>query len=261
MTAVEVDDLCFAYGRTAVLRHVGFDVQPGEFVSIIGPNGSGKSTLIKCINRILAGWTGRIALSGTSVRAMSQKAIATRIGYVPQVHEGPLPFTVEEFVLLGRYPYVNPLIRVREEDRREIGRILERTGLSPLSGRNMATLSGGEHQAVFIAAALAQGARTLLLDEPAAFLDYRHQVESASMLRQMHRDMGVTILCVTHDVNQALAASDRVLALKDGQVAYFGPPASLLDNGLLERLYATSFARLPREANRLPWLVPCGGPS
>ncbi len=239
--ALEVNNLSFAYDKEPVFASISFGVREGEFVSVIGPNGAGKSTLIKCLNKVISGWSGDIALFGDSVRAMSQRNLAKLVGYVPQSGGGPLPFSVEEFVMMGRYPYLIPFTLIRAEDRTAVTDILRRTRIDHLSDRPMGSLSGGERQIAFIAAALVQGAKMLLLDEPAAFLDYKHQVECAALLMRMHREQGITVIMVTHDVNQAIALSNRVVALKNGHLYFDGDPEELTSNGTLESIYETRF--------------------
>lgn len=257
--ALRVRGLNFSYRQEPVLKNVSFDVQEGEYVSIIGPNGAGKSTLIKCIDRILAGWGGEISLFGESIASMSQRRLAGMVGYVPQAGWRSILFTVEEFVLMGRYPQMGPFTFVRREDRAFVEEIFRQTRLSPLAERPMSSLSGGERQLVFIAAALAQGAKILLLDEPTAFLDYGHQVGCLDLLSKMNREQGVTLLSVTHDINQAVGESDRVLAFRGGELFFQGTPSALLSGKVAEKLYGTRFSVYTSQDSDRPVLLPIGG--
>jgi iron complex transport system ATP-binding protein len=254
-----INNLDFAYDHRPVLSGISFDVRQGEYLAIIGPNGVGKSTLIKCINRILTGYTGSIHIFGTPLRKFSQRDIARRVGYVPQPGDRTIPFTVREFLLMSRYPYMNPLTSVCDQDRRQIEQVLKETSLEPLADRMVGTLSGGERQIVFIAAAFAQGAEILLLDEPTAFLDYRHQTACHTLLRRLNREFHTTILCVTHDVNHALQTADRLLVLKDGKVFFHGLPAIFCSTGGLESVYETKFACYRNGNDTDCWFVPQGG--
>jgi iron complex transport system ATP-binding protein len=121
---------------------------------------------------------------------------------------------------------------------------MDRTGTREFADRPLDTLSGGERQRVFIAAALAQGARILLLDEPATFLDYKHQVEVIDLLRRLNRDEGVTLVSVTHDANSAALLGDHAIALKTGRVHFSGTTEALLADGVLEGLFDTGFDRI-----------------
>ena len=217
--ALEVRGLSYTYDRAPALADVSFGMREGEYLSVIGPNGAGKSTLLKCLNRVITGWSGEVAVFGTPSAQLSQRQIATMIGYVPQPGGRPMPFTVGEFVMMGRYPYLSPFTLVSREDRMAVTAAMCEVGVDHLAGRQVDSLSGGERQMAYIAAALVHGAKLLLLDEPTAFLDYRHHVESSALLRRLNRDQGVAVLAVTHDINHAMALSDRILALKEGRTA------------------------------------------
>jgi iron complex transport system ATP-binding protein len=159
---------------------------------------------------------------------------------------------------MARYAYEEPFAGQRPEDRRAVDDALELTGLTPLADRSLATLSGGERQQAFIAAALAQRARALLLDEPTAFLDYRHQVRVHAILRSIRQETRTTICIVTHDLNEAVAVADRVLALREGQVAFAGTCDELLDPAVLRDIYDVEFTLVDRGEGLRPLVVPAG---
>jgi iron complex transport system ATP-binding protein len=249
--AIDVSGLSFAIDGKRILENVSFRVDRGAFWSIIGRNGAGKSTLLKCLERIERRWQGRIRIQGEPIETLPQKELARRISYVPQAGEGLFPFTVREFVLMSRYPHLSPFTTVHAEDERTADRALETTGTTMFARRRLPTLSGGERQKVYIAAALAQGAPIMLLDEPTTFLDYRHQVEVLGLLRRIGAD-GTTILSVTHDVNCALQTSDHILALDKGRVVFEGPAREVADLAMLERIYHASFRALDDPATDMP---------
>jgi len=257
---IEVEGLVHsaAGGHFDILREIGFCVAAGERLSVIGPNGAGKTTLLKCLLRIVPAHAGRILVAGRPLADYSQRELAQQMSYVPQLEGRFFPYTVREFVTMGRYPYLRPFRSVTREDERAVAEALERTATAAFVERRLETLSGGERQKVFIAAALAQQARILLLDEPTAFLDYRHQVEVERILHDVNRDTGVTVVAVTHDLNGALAWSERVLALKDGTVAFDGPVQDLVQGGALERIYGIGFCQAEHPDGGPPLLVPGG---
>ena len=238
---VQIENYSFDFGRITVLDHVNLTLEQGEFLSIVGPNGAGKTTLLKCLDRILPGGRGLIMIKGKHLETYSQKDLAKWIGYVPQA-SGPIPpFTVEEFVRMGRYPYRGLFASLTREDEAAVMDAVEVTGVREFSSRPLTALSAGERQKVYIAAALAQETGLLLLDEPATFLDPKHQDEIYAVLLRVNRERGVTILQVTHDLNQAVLVSRRVVALVRGSVVFSGPGAELMDNRILERIYQKSF--------------------
>jgi iron complex transport system ATP-binding protein len=239
-----VDGLSVSLGGREILRAVSFSVEPGEWVAVVGPNGAGKSTLLRSLVRVLPPHAvrGEVRLRGRALPAFPQRELAREMAYVPQLEEGENPFTVGEFVLLGRYPHLSPFTSVGQADRAAVERALLQTGMAGFSSRRMDTLSGGERQKAAIAAALAQDARFLLLDEPTAFLDPRHAGEVLELLSTLNRERGAAVLSVTHDLNAAAAHARRVLAIAGGEVAWFGAAEEFMDNRVLLPVYGKSFA-------------------
>jgi iron complex transport system ATP-binding protein len=256
MSVIHVESFSFRIADKEILRGVSFDVEQGEYLSIVGPNGAGKTTLLKCLDRILVGGTGRVEIFGRALADYRQKDLARLLSYVPQAEGRRVPFTVEQFVLMGRYPYLSPFASITREDRRAVDEALTRTGTTQFAERTLDTLSGGERQKVLIAAALAQGAKILLLDEPTTFLDYRHQIEIRRLLAEVNRDQGTTILAVTHDVTAAALESDRIVALREGEVVFCGTPREIMDRDVLSRIYGTEFLLVDHPRAALPVIVP-----
>ena len=255
-TVIDIRNFSFSLGKKEILRDVTFSVHQGECLSIVGPNGAGKTTLVKCLDGILAGGTGRIDVFGSPLESYSRKDLAKRISYVPQADGRVFPFTVGEFVLMGRYPYLNPFSSIGKEDREVVHEALEMTDTTQFADRLLDTLSGGERQKVYIAAALAQRADILLLDEPTTFLDYRHQSEIRGLLARANRSSGVTIVSVTHDVNRAVLDSHRIVALCEGSLVFLGTPHEIMQPDVLGRIYGTSFLLVDHPAADFPVIVP-----
>ena len=255
-TVIRIDGFSFSLGRKEILRDVTFDVQRGEYLSIVGPNGAGKTTLIKCLDRIYRNGSGRIDVFDKPLADYHQKDLARLLSYVPQADGQVFPFTVEQFVLMGRYPYLNPFSSIGAEDRRAVREALEETRTDEFADRLLTTLSGGERQKVFIAAALAQEAEVLLLDEPTTFLDYHHQAEIRDLLARVNKTSGVTVVAVTHDVNRAALDSDRIVAIRDGSVVFCGRPNEIMKPAVLEAIYGTPFLLVDHPGAELPVIVP-----
>lgn len=238
---VEFEHFSFVLEGHMLLSDISLSIDPGEFVSIIGPNGAGKTTLLKCLERIHHTSHTGIRIAGKSLAAYSQRELARVVSYVPQA-DGVLPlFTVAEFIMMGRYPYLSPCTPPGKHDKAVVAEVLELTGTAQFSRRHLATLSGGERQRVFIAAALAQEARILLLDEPDVFLDPCHQSEIHGLLSRINRERGVTVLLITHDINLAALISGRILALKKGSPVYWGDPEGLMQEDVLFDIYGKPF--------------------
>ena len=227
--------------RSPILNDVNFRVEKGQTVTIIGPNGSGKSTLLKCLTRIVSDFTGEIVIAGKSQDRYDQRALARVLGYVPQSMGGVIPFTVEEFVGLGRYPHMRPFQRMEGHHSLLARKAIELLQLQSFATRKLTSLSGGELQRVWIAATLVQQPQVLLLDEPLTFLDVAQQTKLNGLFGEVAQALGLTTLWVTHDLTQAVIASDRILALKKGRVLFFGPPEELMQAGVLKRIFDISF--------------------
>ena len=253
---IAVRGFCFRLGQKQILRDVTFSVRRGEYLSIVGPNGAGKTTLLKCLDRIIGGGDGQIEILGRPLASYRQKELARHMSYVPQADGRVFPFTVEQFVTMGRYPYLSPFTSVSREDHQAVRDALQQTGTLEFADRLLDTLSGGERQKVYVAAALAQGASILLLDEPTTFLDYRHQAEIRGLLARANRDSGATVVAVTHDVNTAALESDRIVALRDGTVVFCGTPSELMRPDVLKKIYDTPLLLTQHPSVLLPVIVP-----
>jgi iron complex transport system ATP-binding protein len=259
---LEVEGLRLSLGGREIVKDISFRVARGEFVAIVGPNGAGKSSLLKCLNRVHAAYRGEVRLNALPTRRLSQKALARQMSYVPQSAGDIAGFTVRQFVEQGRYPWKGPFEAESAEDARIVEGALRRAGVAGLSGRFVESLSGGERQKVLIAAALAQDAPLLLLDEPTAHLDYRSQAEALALIRSIHGarapEGGTTVLAVTHDLNFALQSAGRLIVLSGGRAVWTGSPGELAGPGILERLFETDFLRFGDGGSSVPFVVPAG---
>lgn len=235
--AILLQELSFAYGRTAVLQDVSFDVRAGEILIGIGPNGSGKTTLMKVMAGILRARKGRMLLWGRPSVDYKRRELARRIAYVPQMTGGNLPFTVREMVLMGRSPYLGILGVEGLGDLALADQAIHFTGIGHLADRHVDRLSGGERQRVYIARAICQEPRVILLDEPTASLDLAHQIRIMDLMACLAREKGVAVFMVLHDINLAAMYAERVLLLDKGRVVSLGTPSEVLKRDLLERIY------------------------
>ncbi len=258
---IEIQHYSFSIGRQQILRDVSLTVEQGENVSIVGPNGAGKTTLLKCLDRIVTGGKGRIRVNSRPLENYSQKELAKTISYVPQADGRSFPYTVYEFVLMGRYPYLSPFSSTRSVDGEAVREALVQTGTEEFSERPLKTLSAGERQKVFIAAALAQETKILLLDEPATFLDPKHQADIYRVLQRLNRKRNVTILSASHDINSAVLTSNRILALKGGAVAACGSPRQIMTVETLDHIYEKRFLLVKHPQTGLPMAIPEVGES
>ena len=239
---LQASGLVWRSGERTILGPLDLEVIPGECLAVVGPNGAGKTTLLRCLTGLLRPTRGEIAFAGRSLAGLSRREIARRIAYVPQIRPDHVPLAVEQIVLLGRYPHLSPLqIAPRAQDFAAVEEALRVVGIEDLRGRPVDELSGGERQAVYIAAALAQEAELLVLDEPTLHLDARHQHDLATLLRRLTASQDHTVVLATHDLNLASLLGDRLLALSRGRELATGTPAEILRPEVLERLFRARF--------------------
>jgi iron complex transport system ATP-binding protein len=238
VAAIEGRELQFSYGTEPVIDGVSVAVRDGEMLGVIGPNGSGKSTLIRLLSGVLQPSAGEVRLRRRPLQEHSQRELGRAIAVVPQDTLIEFPFTVTEVVLMGRSPHLGGFAFEGDRDLRVARAAMERTGVLGLAERSIHELSGGERQRVILARALAQEARVMLLDEPAAFLDIRHEVEIYDLLRDLQHE-GYAIVTVLHDLNLAALYCERVLLLQRGRAVRLGLPAEVITYSLLTEVYET----------------------
>ena len=230
------EGLSLGYGARTVVREVSVTISAGEMVAIIGPNGSGKSTLLRGLARLQRPSSGRVLLGENDIRSMAARDVARVLAILPQSPAAGVDLTVRELVWRGRYPHQGILQRATAPDFEAVNWALGAADVESLAERTLGSLSGGERQRAWIALALAQRPKVLLLDEPTSFLDIQHQVEVMHLLRRLNED-GMTVVLVLHDLILAARFADRVLALREGQVAFDGPPLAVFEPRNLERVF------------------------
>ena len=227
-TILRFDDVTFAYRQSRVFSGFSFGLADGEMTAILGPNGSGKTTLVRLAVGYLQPSGGTITLAGRRLEEIPARERARMVAVVPQETQLAFDFTVRDVVRMGRAPHLGLLGIEGEGDRDLVDAAMERTDIARLAERRFLTLSGGERQRVVIARALAQEPQVLLLDEPTAFLDLRHRLAAYSLLDELNRERGITVIVVSHDINLAARHCDRLVLLRDGSVHADGSPAEVL---------------------------------
>jgi len=241
-TLLAARELEWRVGDRTILGPLDLDVVQGECLAVVGPNGAGKTTLLRCLTGLLRPSRGELAFDGRSFATLSRRQLARRIAYVPQIRPSRVPLKVEEVVLLGRYPHLSRLqMAPAARDFAAVEEALAVVGIGHLRGRPLDELSGGERQAVYIAAALAQESEVLVLDEPTIHLDARHQHDLASLLLRLKQGSDRTVVLATHDLNLASLLGDRLLALSCGQALAVGRPAEIVRPEVLGRLFQARF--------------------
>lgn len=229
LAILECSGLGCQVGRKVLLEGVSFSLNSGERCAVVGPNGAGKTTLIRLLLGQHTKACGEVILSGDALSNLSRNEIARRVAYVPQLVEAEIPYTVSEFVGMGRYAHGG------DEHDEEVKKAMELVNVFGFRDRRVATLSGGERQRVCIAAALAQQAKVLVLDEPLSHLDPGQRLEIRQVLEELPQD--IAVLAVTHDMDWLTNGFDRVLCLQDGKLVANVPPQKFVEDLWAEKLY------------------------
>ena len=226
-------DISFGYGERKLFEGFSLAIPEGGITAVLGPNGCGKSTLLALTEGMLKPACGAVLLSGTDTLSLSAKERAGLLAMLPQVHRTP-SMKVRDLVACGRYTHMGPFGQLEKADWDKVDESISLMGLEGLRDRNARKLSGGERQRAFLAMTVAQGARTLLLDEPTTYLDVRAALDLMQLVRRLADEQGTTIVCVTHDVDLALRFSDGICVL--GSAC----PTQLLAEGTPEEIAGSS---------------------
>jgi iron complex transport system ATP-binding protein len=231
------DQLSVGFGDQTVIHQLSLAVEQGEILSLIGPNGSGKSTLLKSLSRSLKPSEGSVWLDGRDLHSYSAKKLACQLAMLHQGSATPSDLTVRDLVAYGRFPYQNWWHGDAPENLKILEWALTQTGLLPLASRQIKTLSGGERQRAWIAMALAQKPRLLLLDEPTTYLDISHQLEILDLIRRLNQEQAITIVMALHDLNYAARYSDTVAVLSQGNLYAVGRPDAVITPKTLREVF------------------------
>ncbi|MFQ5807619.1 MAG: ABC transporter ATP-binding protein [Phycisphaerae bacterium] len=223
-----------------VLHDIDVEFRDGECVSLIGPNGSGKTTLLLALLGLLPPASGSVRINGREVAELPARVRGRFASYVPQTVERIPAFSLYDVVAAGRFPHVSPLRPLSSADREQVDRALDMCGLKGLARRRINAVSGGERQKALIAAAIAQDAQVMFLDEPNTALDPAYQIELARLLRRW-RDSGRALLLISHDLQLPAALGGRVIALREGEIAADGEAVEILTPARLAEVYDASF--------------------
>ena len=234
---LEVDAISAGYGGAPVLANASLRITPGDIVALCGPNGSGKSTLLRVMSRLLRPEQGRVLLHDQALNAISRRALARKMAFMPQSPTSPPGVTVREMIGYGRSPHTSWLRAMSRGDQDQIDEALRLCDLGSLEQRLVSTLSGGERQRAWLAMAVAQEPEVLLLDEPVSALDVGHQLDVLSLLDQLNERRGTTIVIVLHDINLAARFCRSLVAIHERHIVAAGSMHDTLTSDLLQRVF------------------------
>ena len=235
---LEAKNISVTMAGKEILSNVSAVFEQGRRIAIIGPNGAGKSTFLRVLAALNPRYQGKVLLGGQDLKSMNRKKIAQHLAILPRVNEAPPDTQVARLVDYGRFPYRGIFSGGnRQEDEEAVQWALAVTNLTDLKERQVASLSGGERQRAWIAMALAQRPKILLLDEPTTYLDIAHQLEVMQIIRLVNEKYGMTVIMVLHDINHALQYADEIVVLKDRSLFAHGEPRQVLTVDMLAEVF------------------------
>ena len=256
--AFETRSVSLAYEEHEVIHELSLAIPPRQITALVGPNGSGKSTLLKALARLMRPTTGAVYLDSQEIHSLPTKQVARRLAMLPQRPEAPDGLTVRELVAFGRFPHQGFFGVCTQEDDATIDRALEITGISSLAHHALGELSGGQRQLAWIAMAMAQDTRLLLLDEPTTFLDMSRQIEVLDVLKRLNREHGHTIVMVLHDLNMAARYATHMVVIGDGKLLHQGKPWDIMQPEVLATAFGVKASILRDPESGSPICVPHG---
>lgn len=230
-------NLSCGYQQQPVLQDLSLQIMQDEFCALLGPNGAGKSTLLYTLMGFLKPSEGKVEIAGKELGQYRRPALAKLMAFVPQESHGDFDHSVEDTVLMGRFPYLGLMQSYNAEDKEKVDAVLAMTYLQDLRHRWLSELSGGEKQRVYIARALVQDTPCILLDESLSQLDINHQVEIMILLRKIAHEQHKTVVIVSHNLNLAANYADKMLFLRDGRLIGSGEPNNLMQESILQELF------------------------
>ena len=230
---ITVDHLTYIYKDKKALDDISFDINKGDLVTILGPNGSGKSTLLKCLDAILKTEPGAIKIGDKPLTDYTSAVLSRIIAYIPQSEISTMELNVFDTILLGRKPYIN--WHVQDKDLELTEKVMQELELEDFAFRQIKTLSGGERQRAYIARAIVQDPKIILLDEPTANLDIYHQLNVMEILKNL-TEKEITVILTEHDINMAARYATKVIMLRRGKIFDCGDSAVFSEENI-QKLY------------------------
>lgn len=233
---IKIENIHVGYDKHMVIKGVNVELE-SEITTIIGPNGCGKSTLLKAMSKNLKYTSGEVYIDKANLKSMQTKQLAKKLAMLPQNPKAPSDFTVFDLVSYGRYPFLSFTGKLKKIDYQVIEWALEKTDITDLKNRIVSSLSGGERQRAWIAMALAQQPKILLLDEPTTHLDIAHQFEILELIKEIQINTGMMIIMVLHDINQAARYSDQIVVMKEGEIIGKGKPVEIIHQDMMKKVF------------------------
>ena len=236
---MRVDNLFFAYDKDDIIKGISFEIKDNKITTLMGANGCGKSTLFQLLTKNLKPREGSVFLDQRDIKDIRIKEFAQNVAIVHQYNTAPPDLPVQSLIAYGRIPFFKHFAKAEDKDKDKeiVDWALEVTDMSELKNRRMGQLSGGQRQRAWIAMALAQQPKILLLDEPTTYLDVKFQIEILRLIKSLNKEYSMTIVMVLHDINQAIYYSDEIIGMKKGNILFQGNPDDVITEESIQDMY------------------------
>lgn len=236
---MRVDNLFFAYDKDDIIKGISFEIKDNKITTLMGANGCGKSTLFQLLTKNLKPREGSVFLDQRDIKDIRLKEFAQNVAIVHQYNTAPPDLPVHSLIAYGRIPFFKHFAKAQDKDKDKeiVDWALEVTDMSELKNRRMGQLSGGQRQRAWIAMALAQQPKILLLDEPTTYLDVKFQIEILRLIKSLNKEYSMTIVMVLHDINQAIYYSDEIIGMKKGSILFQGNPDDVITEESIQDMY------------------------
>ena len=235
---ISMDKLAVGYNGKAIIKDICIDIGKGEIVTLIGPNGAGKSTILKSITRQLSLISGKVWYGEKNLHKMTAKEVSTKMAVVLTERLKAELMTCYDIVASGRYPYTGKLGLLTEEDERMVDEAMAAVNATEFGPKDFNAISDGQKQRVLLARAICQDPEIIILDEPTSFLDVRYKLELLSILRNMAKKKGITVIMSLHEIDLAEKISDKIICVKGDHIYRYGTPEEVFEEEMIRDLYS-----------------------
>lgn len=253
---IRIENISAGYLNRTVLKKISCNIGSKDFFGIIGRNGAGKSTLLKVLCKLIKPYLGNIFIDNKNINFFATKDFAKTISFLPQYVDTSLPFTVYEFIMFGRYPYMNMFKIPSDSDYAIVKKVMDFLHIMDFAERKINALSGGEKQKVLIAQVLAQETDIIVFDEPTSHLDIGSQNKLLEILRDLNEKYNKTVILTLHDLNAAGEFCNKLVLMENGEICNCGTPKEVLNYKDIERVYDTTVVVKTNPISDKPYVIP-----
>ncbi|GHT54472.1 iron ABC transporter ATP-binding protein [Endomicrobiia bacterium] len=253
---IHIENISAGYLNRTVLKKISCNIGSKDFFGIIGKNGAGKSTLLKVLCKLIKPYLGNIFIDNKNINFFAKKDFAKTISFLPQYVDTSLPFTVYEFIMFGRYPYMNIFKIPSDSDCNIVKKVMDFLHIMDFAERKINALSGGEKQRVLIAQVLAQETDIIVFDEPTSHLDIGSQNKLLEILRDLNEKYNKTVILTLHDLNAAGEFCNKLVLMENGEICNCGTPEEVLNYKDIERVYDTTVVVKTNPISDKPYVIP-----